>query len=275
MSARGVAPGLGCRLLSGEGRQALWDCPDSGAVVQLLRKLAEGDVSLPAVRSLAREIRRTVGGDAAAIAREVHSFVLARVRWVREKIETFQSSAETLKRGFGDCDDHSRLIFALLRASGVQARIVILDRDGEPAHAVTQALIGGRWVWLETSVRARFGEAPLEAASRLGLNSRLNMPPGLAGLAGLTYTKDKGWEASGPVASIMVTSAVIGAALVAPLGSAIGLGAAAVGPWSFTTGASVGAAIGALVGALGGLSLGWDLSHVPPAPPPPGAGGAS
>ena len=33
MSARGVAPGLGCRLLSGEGRQALWDCPDSGAVV--------------------------------------------------------------------------------------------------------------------------------------------------------------------------------------------------------------------------------------------------
>ncbi len=274
-ASSGVASALGCRLLRQDGTQALWDCPDSGRVVALLRRLAEGDVRLPAVRTLAAEIRRAVGADARAIAREVHAFVLRRVRWVREKIETFQSSAETLKRGFGDCDDHARLIFALLRAAGVRARIVILDRDGEPAHAVTQALLPEGWVWLETSVAAAFGEDPLQAAARLGLNSRLNMPSGLAGLAGLTYTPDGGWQGSGPVGPMLITGAMLGAALAAPLGSAVGLAAATVGPWSYTTGAAVGGAVGGVVGALGGLAMGWRLSApAPGAPPPGGAGGA-
>lgn len=265
MSAERVASSLGCRLLRGEGKSALWDCPDSSAVVALLRELARDDVALPEVRTLAGQMRAAVGADAVALAREVHGFVLSRVRWVREKVETFQSSAETLRRGFGDCDDHARLIFALLRALGIPARIEILYRDGEPAHAVTRALLPGGPVWLETSVPAKFGEAPLEAAARLGLHTRLNMPSGLAGLAGLTWNSGTGWSATGSRVETVFTGAVVGAALTAPFGSAVGLVVGALVPsWSAAKGAGIGSGVGALLGALGGASFALDVTRKGP-----------
>lgn len=251
-----VAARVGCRRLRGAGRSVLWECGDPETAVRLLRELADGDVGDDTLRTLGRQMVAAVGRDAEALAREVHGYVLSRVRWVRERVETFQSSAATLRRGFGDCDDHSRLIYALLRTLGIPARIEILTNPkGEPAHAVTRALLPGRgWTWLETSVAAEFGEAPLVAARRLGLHSRLNMPAGLSGLAGLdgvTFqrTPDRRWEDG-------LIGAGLGALLFAPLGSAVGLAAGVIGPWKVGDAVSVGSAGGALAGAVMGAWIG-------------------
>lgn len=259
MTTADVALRAGCKRLRGEGSEALWDCPDDAAVVRLLRDLADADVKSPTVRTLARELVRHVGRAPEKLARQLHAYVLDTIEWRREKVETFQSAQETFRRGFGDCDDHAKLIYAALRALGIAARIVIMNGpNGKPAHAVTQAELPGRgWTWLETSVPAHFGEAPLAAAARLGLHTRLNMPPGLAGLAGLAgigamNVSGQGVSFDGPIGLDVVTGAAVGAAICSPLGTAIGAVVGLAGSKGFGHGASVGSGVGALVGAVAG-----------------------
>jgi len=272
-----IAERLGCKLLRGQGSERLWECGDPARVVALLRELAADDVSLPAVQTLARELVRAFGTNARTLAEELHAYVLATVEWRREGVETFQSSAETLKCRYGDCDDHARLIFAVLSALRIPARLEILDNEkGEPAHAVTRALVGGRWTWLETSVPARFGEAPLAAAKRLGMHTRLNMPPGLSGLAGLgDLVVNNGTPAfTGPAGVDIITGAAVGAALLSPLGTAIGAVVGLAGGKGLGHGASVGSGIGALVGATAGAVFAARSRVAAPTPAAPVAGGS-
>jgi hypothetical protein len=47
----------------------------------------------------------------------------------------------------GGCGSHTRVVVALLQASGVRCRpLFLLDDRGRSIHTVVQALIGGRWV---------------------------------------------------------------------------------------------------------------------------------
>lgn len=146
------------------------DCPDGWAAARFLIAAALEDASTPAARNLALELRRNAPSDDEFV-RAVFDYVRARVRFVREHGEVFARSDVTLENGAGDCDDHARVVYALLKAGGVPARLAFLYRPGErgPRHVVAQGLVEGRWTWLETTLAAELGEHPYDAAERLGL----------------------------------------------------------------------------------------------------------
>jgi len=151
----------------------LVQCPDGWAAARMLLASALEDSKTAGARDLALDLRVTAINDE-AFARSVHEYVKRNVRFVRESGEVFTRSDYTIAVGGGDCDDHARLVYALLRAGGCPARMAFLHRPGAPgmagpAHVLAQAFTGGKWVWLETTVDAAFDEPPLVAAKRLGL----------------------------------------------------------------------------------------------------------
>ncbi len=152
-------------------------CSDGWQAARFLLALSIEDSKTPGARALAAELREGAPSDD-AFARAVHAFVLRRVRFVRERGEIFQSGAATLNAGFGDCDDHARLVYALAVAGGLQARLGLLHhgagappRKRGPAHAVAVFVVNGRGVWAETTCAAEYGESPNVAARRLGLTN--------------------------------------------------------------------------------------------------------
>lgn len=166
-----IAPGKPPRVLGSV------DCRDGWGAAWLLLALAEEDAKTPGARRLAASIRaRAPSSD--AFARAVHAFVKARIRFAPEDGEIFQSGAYTLATGVGDCDCHARLVYALAKAGGLDARMGILhhgedapEEDRGPAHAAAMLMPRGFPQWAETTVDARFGEPPNDAARRLGLKS--------------------------------------------------------------------------------------------------------
>lgn len=163
-----------CRVTSstadGAHAAALIECPDGWAAARMLTALAESDVLRPDVQQIALMLR-VAAPDDASFARAVQAFVRANVRFEREKGEVFTGPAVTLGAGFGDCDDHARLVYAVAKAGGIAARMALLYKRGAPgpSHAVAQLGVGGMWWWAETTVDALFGEQPFDAAKRLGL----------------------------------------------------------------------------------------------------------
>ncbi|HON10662.1 MAG TPA: transglutaminase family protein [Chitinispirillaceae bacterium] len=79
-------------------------------------------------------------------------------RYVFEKLDkkntaTFSSALETLNAGFGDCGEHAVLLAALLRASGIPARVVlgmvyVGRKSGYYYHAWVMAFTG-EWVFAD------------------------------------------------------------------------------------------------------------------------------
>ncbi len=166
--------GCGVRSLSVTPGRVASDlaCVDGWAAARLLLALAIEDAQTPGARKLAAMLRARAPSDE-GFARAVHAFVLGRVRFEREEGELFQSGAWTLNHGYGDCDDHFRLIYAVAVAGGLPAALALLhhgrEPDEGPAHATACVELDGTWTWLETTVAARFGEPPNDAAARLGL----------------------------------------------------------------------------------------------------------
>lgn len=147
-------------------------CADGWSAARLLLALAVEDAKTAGARDLALEIRGEAASDD-AFARAVHRYVLENVRFVREPGEVFTGSSYTIAAGSGDCDDHARVVYAILRAGGLPARMAFLYKKGArgPSHVVVQAAIGGAWQWLETTIPAAFGEHPYAAGMRVGVLS--------------------------------------------------------------------------------------------------------
>lgn len=105
-------------------------------------------------------------------ARRVHRWVQRRFRFVLEAGEQVQTPARTILWGYGDCDDLSALVAALLTALRIEWRLMLLAYDWpgsppQPFHIWVQARLDGRWVDLETSdPTARFGEPPVAVMRR-------------------------------------------------------------------------------------------------------------
>lgn len=169
----------GCRVVASGVRQTATGprvvgsvvCPDGWAAARMLLAASVEDARTAGARDLALEIRGATDGTDAAFARAVFAFVRSRVAFVREPGEVFASPSYTLALGGGDCDDHARVAYALLRAGGVPARLAFLFQDARrgPSHVVAQAYEGGAWRWLETTIAAEYGEHPVTAGRRLGL----------------------------------------------------------------------------------------------------------
>lgn len=160
----------GCRVVrpARDGMPAEFDCSDPWAKVRLLNALAIADARYDRkVRKIALAIAKGSPSTAPAVlAARILRVVQRRVRYVGEGIETFQPSSLTWRMGLGDCDDSARLVVALSKALGLDARVIgVAGKKGDPVHAV--AKVEGRWA--EASLRALYGEHPLRAFRRLYL----------------------------------------------------------------------------------------------------------
>jgi hypothetical protein len=152
---------------------------DPWAAADLLADLSEEDASDPAVRAWALALLRAaalasgyaMGGPAIppaladAFLRTVHANVQGQIRFVREKRETFQAAPVTMALGAGDCDDHARLVHALVRSVLLPSRLYFYAKDEQPVHVV--ARVGLPRQWAETTIPAEFGEEPFAAYRRL------------------------------------------------------------------------------------------------------------
>ena len=147
------------------------ELPSHRAKVELLGDLATWDARLPAVRRLA-ELASAGARTPAEAAAAMQRYVQDRVRFAGEIGEVFSPALHTLAIGAGDCDDSARVLAAMMRSMGLRARLQTLPEDGAPLHVAAQALVGGRWTWYETTLRARPGEHPVDAARRLGVRVR-------------------------------------------------------------------------------------------------------
>ena len=100
----------------------------------------------------------------------IAEYVQTHVEFVREEGEVFQGAAWTLAHGYGDCDDHARVAYALAAAGGLPVRLAFLSHGaGDPSHVLTQLQVDGEWLYAETTLRAELGEHPIDAARRLGV----------------------------------------------------------------------------------------------------------
>jgi hypothetical protein len=144
------------------------ECRTGWRAARLLVALMVEDAKSPGGRRLAAELRRVAPGDG-DYARLVQTFVKKRVRFQRERGEVFTGGGYTLAVGFGDCDDHARLVGALGLAGGLPAKLAFLHAGGPPKHVLAQLGVAGIWEWAETTIDARFGENPLAAVDRLGI----------------------------------------------------------------------------------------------------------
>jgi hypothetical protein len=148
------------------------DCRTNENAVAYLNGCARRDAWDPRTVAFAASLREPLGmhPSVPTVAGALQDWVKENIAFVRERDERFQHALVTLKWRMGDCDDHARLIAALLMACGVQARVVgVKNGEGRMAHVCAQVKDGGEWRWVETTVDAYYGEAPFDAARRLGL----------------------------------------------------------------------------------------------------------
>lgn len=176
-TVRAAAARVGCVVLAlgvgpdGHARGRL-RCTDGWHAGKLLLALSVIDAKKPFAQSVAAQMRAQAPAAWAFVA-YVQAEVQRRIKFRRERGEIFAGSAFTWCAGVGDCDDHARLVYAILAAGGVPVRLGFLYRPDEwregPRHVAVQAFFDGAWHWVETTVRADLGEDPYAAARRLGI----------------------------------------------------------------------------------------------------------
>jgi len=93
----------------------------------------------------------------------IHRFVRDQIRYVRDirDVETIATPVETLRVMQGDCDDKSTLLACLLESIGVECRFCAVGKQpGLWAHVLTQCLLDGKWLSLETTEPVSIGWHP-------------------------------------------------------------------------------------------------------------------
>lgn len=145
------------------------DCIDNETACAFLTVAADHDSADPRIRERAAEIRRDNPGEAYAAG--VQAYVRELVTYVPEAHEEFQTAELTLEEGQGDCDKQSRAVAALCIAGGLKARCTPVKLRGEIVHVCAQVADPktGEWIWLETTLDAKYGEEPIAAGIRLGV----------------------------------------------------------------------------------------------------------
>jgi hypothetical protein len=69
----------------------------------------------------------------------IAEWVQARIYYVNELPETFQTPFRTVELGAGDCDDHAVLLAALLESIGIPVDLVAMKIDGIWRHIFAMA----------------------------------------------------------------------------------------------------------------------------------------
>jgi len=110
-----------------------------------------------------------------ALAAALQHFVKTRIKYVPDVrgVETVQGAVYTLKYGFGDCDDQSVLLAALLESVGQPARFrAVAFKPWQYSHVYVQVRPGnvGPWMGVETIRDMPYGWNPPGVINSLELN---------------------------------------------------------------------------------------------------------
>ncbi len=134
---------------------------------EYMDRTATADTEDPVILALVAKARKSAGKDPLERADAMRSLVNRAVS--AKNLDTaFATASETARTLSGDCSEHAVLLCAMLRADNIPARVAIgliyADRFlGEKGifgwHMWTQALIDGRWVDLDATLRGRYHAA--------------------------------------------------------------------------------------------------------------------
>lgn len=119
--------------------------------------------TLPHTRAVLAEILRgapaNITGHPAGLwnmVQRIFYWVRSRVRYVRDprQKELFQALGVTLQNGFGDCDDFTGALAALLKGAGfrVKARVIATRPGGPYVHIYPLVEVAGKWKALDATV---------------------------------------------------------------------------------------------------------------------------
>jgi hypothetical protein len=123
--------------------------PDS--LKQYLKATPTLQVNHPEITSLAKKL----SSKSTTVCDKIRSYTDYVARSIQDRnTATFSSAVETVRAGFGDCGEHAVLLAALLRASGIPARVVLglvymESRQGFYGHAWVMAYDGTRWLFTD------------------------------------------------------------------------------------------------------------------------------
>lgn len=145
-----------------------------------MRAFARASITDPAQKIRAKA--NQIFSDAALAPRDwngeisaLHAFVRDHIRYVRDPVdlELVQTPEVTLNLGYGDCDDKSTLLSALLQATGHPARLTVVGMNGGPfSHVLAETKSGDRWVPLETIIDKPVGWFPPGVTDKYSLEIR-------------------------------------------------------------------------------------------------------
>lgn len=128
----------------------------------------------PLIRNLAIEIIKstnTESRDKKAQALVIGQHVQNAIYYVHELPERFQTPAETLRLGAGDCDDTTVLTASLLESIGIPSQLVAMKWGEEWKHIFPVAVLpNGRYLPLDSTMTSSVGEIqnPVLWAQRRG-----------------------------------------------------------------------------------------------------------
>lgn len=107
--------------------------------------------------------------DALGTIAAIHEWVRDRIRFVNEPGEQLLTPGRVLIWRFGDCDDRSGLVCAMLESLRMRWRLVLTSRNGIPFHIHPQAWVPDQgWMDVETShPTAALGESPVALMKRI------------------------------------------------------------------------------------------------------------
>ena len=148
--------------------------PGLTTVLEEIKKLitqAKGD---PAIRQKAVDITENIAKDARtnlpnrrdfdAIADAIYDYTNENIAYVRDPndIEFIQSAQKTLKREFGDCDDHVILNAALLETLGIPTRLKVVATNRKKPRSFSHIFLEyknqkGQWKKFDTTLHSKAG----------------------------------------------------------------------------------------------------------------------
>lgn len=153
-------------------------------VAEIIR-LVRLDLGSPGLIARARSILSLFGCAESASrceAEALYSWIGRNIRFVDDPVdvETVQSPIVTLRRGAGDCDDHSGLFVALALTLGLTVRLVVVGPSRSNfVHIFPEVFLSGSWVAADTTQPAfGFGWRPsgFEAEKRYSIQGGDGMP---------------------------------------------------------------------------------------------------
>lgn len=92
--------------------------------------------------------------DYAGKVHAIFDWVKSNIKYIPDPtgIEMVHWPTQTMSQSYGDCDDHATLVAALLASIGVLTKFVAVGFEpGVFVHVFPEALIGRRWVALDTT----------------------------------------------------------------------------------------------------------------------------